>query len=62
MQVTTVRQQLLHFAHVLQSSLFPALEDEIGPLGAKAALLVKVLANDTVRALARIQDGCRTPA
>jgi hypothetical protein len=44
MQVTTLRQQLLHFAHVLQSSLFPVLEEEIGPLGSKAALLVKVLA------------------
>jgi hypothetical protein len=44
MQVTTVRQQLLQFAHVLQGSLFPVLEDEIGPLGPKAKLFVKVLA------------------
>ena len=43
MQITTLRQQLLHFAHVLQSSLFPTLEEEIGPLGVKAVLLVKVL-------------------
>lgn len=31
MQVTTLRQQLLRFAHVLQDSLFPILEDEVGP-------------------------------
>ena len=44
MQVTTLRQQILHFAHVLQASLFPVLEEEIGPLGPKAELLVQVLA------------------
>ena len=44
MQVTTIRQQLLQFAHVLQSSLFPILEDEIGPLGPRAKLFVEVLA------------------
>jgi hypothetical protein len=43
MQITTLRQQLLHFAHVLQASLFPVLEEEIGPLGAKAKLFVQVL-------------------
>jgi hypothetical protein len=43
MQVTTLRQQLLQFAHVLQGSLFPVLEDELGPLGPKAKLFVKVL-------------------
>jgi hypothetical protein len=43
MQVTTLRQQLLNFAHVLQVSLFPVLEDEVGPLGTKAQLFVQVL-------------------
>ncbi|HWF03260.1 MAG TPA: transposase, partial [Candidatus Angelobacter sp.] len=39
----TPRQQLLEFAHVLQSSLIPRLENELGPLGVSARLLVEVL-------------------
>jgi hypothetical protein len=44
MQITTLREQLLNFAHVLQRSLFPVLEEEVGTLGSKSELLVKVLA------------------
>lgn len=44
MQITTVRQQILNFGHVLQGSLFPILEEETGVLGPKAKLLVQVLA------------------
>jgi hypothetical protein len=44
MQIITLRDQLLNFAHVLQRSLFPVVEDELGPLSSKARLLVKVLA------------------
>ena len=44
MQSTTLRQLLFQFAHVMQSSLFPVIEEEVGPLGPKAALLAKVLA------------------
>jgi hypothetical protein len=39
----TLRQQLTQFAHVLQSSLFPALEEEVGPLGERAKQLVATL-------------------
>jgi hypothetical protein len=39
----TLRQQLTQFAHVLQSSLFPVLEEEIGPLGERAKQLVATL-------------------
>jgi hypothetical protein len=44
MQSTTLRQQLIQFAHLMQSSFFPVLEEEIGPLGPKAVLLTQVLA------------------
>ena len=40
----TPRQQLLQFAHALQTTLVPALEPELGPLGTRAQLLVQVLA------------------
>jgi hypothetical protein len=40
----TLRQYLSQFAHLLQTSLFPHLEEEIGELGARARLLVQVLA------------------
>jgi len=39
----TLRQQLTQFAHVLQSSLFPVLEEEVGPLGERAKQLVATL-------------------
>ena len=39
----TLRQQLTQFAHVLQSSLFPMLEEEVGPLGERAKQLVATL-------------------
>jgi hypothetical protein len=39
----TLRQQLTQFAHVLQSSLFPVLEQEVGPLGDRAKQLVATL-------------------
>ncbi len=39
----TLRQQLTQFAHVLQSSLFPALEEEVGPLGKRTKQLVATL-------------------
>ena len=32
----TLRQQLTQFAHVLQSALFPALEEQVGELGKTA--------------------------
>ena len=44
MQITTLRQQILNFAHVLQTSLFPVLAEETGSLSPKAQLLVQVLA------------------
>lgn len=44
MQITTLRQQILNFAHVLQTSLFPVLAEETGSLSPKAQLLVRVLA------------------
>ena len=34
------RQRLLHFAHLLQDTLFGTLEPEVGPLAEKARLLV----------------------
>lgn len=39
----TPRQQLLQFAHVLQTTLFPRLEHELGPLGPAARLLIEIL-------------------
>jgi len=39
----TLRQQLTQFAHVLQSSLFPVLEEEVGQLGECAKKLVTTL-------------------
>jgi hypothetical protein len=39
----TLRQQLTQFAHVMQSSLFPVLEEEVGPLGERAKQLVATL-------------------
>jgi hypothetical protein len=39
----TLRQQLTQFAHILQSSLFPALEEELGVLGESAKRLVATL-------------------
>ena len=39
----TLRQQLTQFAHVLQSSLFPVLEEEVGQLGKRAKQLVATL-------------------
>jgi hypothetical protein len=54
----TARQQLVQFAHVLQRSLLPQLEDELGPLGASAKLLVEVLAMVPLqRWLARNRQG-----
>ena len=35
----TARQQLLQFAHVLQASLFPRIEEELGELSPQAKLL-----------------------
>jgi Transposase DDE domain/Transposase domain (DUF772) len=43
MQLTS-RQYLVQFGHLLQSSLFPRIQEEIGELGARARLLVQVLA------------------
>ncbi len=40
----TLRQYLNEFGHLLQTSLFPRIEDEVGELGAPARLLVQVLA------------------
>jgi Transposase DDE domain/Transposase domain (DUF772) len=40
----TLRQYLVEFGHLLQASLFPRIEEEIGELGARARLLVQVLA------------------
>jgi hypothetical protein len=39
----TLRQQITQFAHVLQSQLFPALEQSLGPLDEKAKRLAAVL-------------------
>jgi Transposase DDE domain/Transposase domain (DUF772) len=40
---STPRERLLQFSHVLQTVLFDRLEPELGPLSAKARLLVAVL-------------------
>lgn len=40
----SARQQLMQFAHVLQTSLYPRLEDELGELSPQAKLLTSVLA------------------
>jgi hypothetical protein len=42
MQVTP-RERLMQFAHVLQSKLFGAVEEETGPLSQKGRLLLAVL-------------------
>lgn len=42
MQITP-RERLMHYAHLLQGTLFTMLEAETGPLGEKARLLVAVL-------------------
>jgi len=39
----TLRQQLTQFGHVLQSALFPALEEELGALGEPAKRLIATL-------------------
>lgn len=39
----TLRQQLTQFGHVLQSALFPALEEELGELGEPAKKLIATL-------------------
>ncbi len=39
----TLRQQLSQFGHVLQSALFPALEEELGELGEPAKRLITTL-------------------
>jgi hypothetical protein len=39
----TLRQQLSQFGHVLQSALFPALEEELGELGEPAKRLIATL-------------------
>jgi hypothetical protein len=40
---STPRERLLQFSHVLQTVLFDRLEPELGPLSAKARLLVAVV-------------------
>lgn len=40
----TLRQRLLQFGHVLQTSLFPRLEEQLGELSPSAQLLVEALA------------------
>src|ERR1700744_3806367 len=39
----TLGEQLSRFSHLLQSALFPVLEEEIGELGATARRLVAIL-------------------
>src|ERR1700692_4519055 len=39
----TLRQQLTQFGHVLQSALFPALEEELGELGEPSKRLIATL-------------------
>lgn len=39
----TLRQQLTQFGHILQSALFPALEEELGELGEPAKRLIATL-------------------
>ena len=39
----TLRQQITQFAHILQSSLFPRLQDELGKLTGPAKRLVAAL-------------------
>ncbi len=46
---STVGETLLQFGHILQGHLFGRLEQEIGPLGERARLLVAVLALVSVR-------------
>src|SRR5262245_45603831 len=40
----TLRQYLIDFGLLFQTSLFPRIEDEVGELGTRARLLVQVLA------------------
>ena len=44
MEKLTPRNCLMQFAHVLQASLFPVIEEECGPASAQAKLLMQVLA------------------
>ena len=39
----TLREQLSRFSHLLQSALFPVLEEEVGELNEKARRLVAIL-------------------
>jgi hypothetical protein len=39
----TLRQQLTQFAHLLQTSLFPRLEDQLGALSETAQRLIAIL-------------------
>jgi hypothetical protein len=39
----TLRQQLMEFAHLFQTSLFPRIQEELGQLGTRARLLVQIL-------------------
>jgi len=52
----TLRQQITQFAHVLQSALFPALEEELGALTTAAKRLVATL---EMIPLARFLPSCR---
>jgi hypothetical protein len=44
MEKLTPRQCLMQFAHVLQASLFPVIQEETGEIGPQAKLLIQVLA------------------
>src|SRR4051794_37882626 len=44
MEKLTTRECLMNFAHVLQTSLFPVIAEETGPLSVQAKLLMQVLA------------------
>ena len=39
----TLREQLTKFAHVMQTTLFPALEEQVGEMDSRARRLVAVL-------------------
>lgn len=52
----TLRQQITQFAHVLQTALLPALQDELGELGGSAKRLIATL---EMIPLARFVPHCR---
>lgn len=53
----TLRQQLVQFSHILQSSLFPVLEESLGELDEKARRLVAILEMIPLRRFVPVTGG-----